>query len=290
MEDLTKDTPCNNGPFSFNIRIQYEVNRIVQPLMKRIEQLEKKVRVMGSMKSMGHWDPIHPSAACKPAAAAAASCPQVNFVSSQMGTLQKILESNGIYGPPPIQPIHNSRLRAGLRSLCKYNFDRKDYQNQETKMKQNEILAKSTMAMFTKSTKKMERKPDENANANGSADAISISTVITTSEAEPAPLALFVNKTAPSENSSAKLIGNTNAAMVSAGIKPREVKLAPLLDGTASCEDVYFEASDKKMPSEDIPATIDAPAAAAATVAPEKTNEINSEEKLVPTCVRNGAV
>jgi hypothetical protein len=53
--------------------------------------------------------------------------PKLDFVSPQMGTFQKILESNGVYGPPPKQPIHKSQLRAGLQSLCKNNFDRKNY-------------------------------------------------------------------------------------------------------------------------------------------------------------------
>jgi hypothetical protein len=153
----------------------------------------------GSMKSMGHWIPICPLAAHKlSAAVAAASGPQVNFVSSQMETLQKILESNGIYGPPPKQSIHNGQLRAGLRSLCKYTFDRKDYLNQETKMKQNEILA-----TFTRSTKKMERKPDENtnvdtngsANANRNANAVLISSGINPRKAKPAPQAPLLDKT-----------------------------------------------------------------------------------------------
>jgi hypothetical protein len=90
-----------------------------------------------------------------------------------MGTLQNILESNGVYGLPPKQPIHKSQLRAGLQSLCKNNFDRKNYLNQE--MKQNKILA-----TFTKSTEKMERKPDDNANA------ISIITGTKSSKVEPA--------------------------------------------------------------------------------------------------------
>jgi hypothetical protein len=127
MENPKDDTPCNNGPFLYDLRIQYEMDQIVQSLLKRIKPLEEKVRVMG------HLDPICPSAAHKPAAAAAASHPQVNFVSSQMETLKKILESNGTYGPPPKQQqqtAYNSRLRAGLRSLCKYNYDRKDYANQ----------------------------------------------------------------------------------------------------------------------------------------------------------------
>jgi hypothetical protein len=157
------------------------------------------------MKSMGHWEPICPSAARKPAAAAAAAAAsrhQVNFVSSQMETLQEILESNRIHGRSPKQPIHNSRLRAGLRSLCKYNFDRKDYLNQETKTKKNEILAKPTMATFTKSTEKMERKPDENAHANGNANADLIwkCQLISTGirEAKPALPVPLLDKTASS--------------------------------------------------------------------------------------------
>jgi hypothetical protein len=43
MENPKDDTPCNNGPFSYNLRIQHEVDKIVQSLMKRIEQLEEKV-------------------------------------------------------------------------------------------------------------------------------------------------------------------------------------------------------------------------------------------------------
>jgi hypothetical protein len=57
--------------------------------------------------------------------------------------------------------------------------------------------------------------------------------------------------------------------MVSAGIKPREAKPAPpapLLDETATSEDIYFDASDKKTASEDISNTTDAPATASATV------------------------
>jgi hypothetical protein len=103
-------------------------------MMKKIEQLQE---VQKNCESMG---PIRPSAARKPAAAAAspASRPQLNFVSPQTETLQKILESNGTHGPPSKQPVHNSRLRAGLQSLCKHNYDRKDYENQnKPKMKQN---------------------------------------------------------------------------------------------------------------------------------------------------------
>jgi hypothetical protein len=150
MENPKDDTLCNNALFSYNLQIQYEMYQIMQPLMKRIEQLEEKVHVMG------HWDLIRPSATCKlvAAAAAAASRPQVNFVSSQMETSQKILESNGTYGPPPKQPAHNGWLRAGLRSLCEYNYDCKNYANQnksklnhnKPKTKKKKILVKTTMA------------------------------------------------------------------------------------------------------------------------------------------------
>jgi hypothetical protein len=56
------------------------------------------------------------------------------------------------------------------------------------------------MATFTKSTKKMERKPDENANANGNADAVLISTGIKSREAKPAPPAPLLEGTASSED------------------------------------------------------------------------------------------
>jgi hypothetical protein len=65
------------------------------------------------------------------------NCSLINLVSSQMETLQKILRSNGSYGPPPKQPSLTDRLRAAFRRLCKYNFDQKDYANQN-KPKQNE--------------------------------------------------------------------------------------------------------------------------------------------------------
>jgi hypothetical protein len=239
------------------------------------------------MKFIGHWDPIFPSAAHKPAAAAAAaSRPQVNFVFSQMGMLQKILELNGIYGPPPKQPIHNSRLRAGLRSLCKYNFDRKDYSNHKTK--KNKILAKSTMARFTKSTKKMERKPDENANANGSANATMVSAKIKPREAKPATPAPLLDKTASSESFSANSNGNVDALLVSTGTKPSGVEPAPLasfVNETASSEDIYFDASDKKIPSEEASPPTNAlvtESVAAAIFVCEKTNETKSEKKLAP--------
>jgi hypothetical protein len=106
-------------------------------MMKKIKQLEE---LQKNHESMGHWDPICPLAARRPAAADACPAlrPQVNFMSPQMGTLQNILESNGAYGPPPKQPVHNSQLRAGFRSLYKYNYNRKDYADQnKPKTKQN---------------------------------------------------------------------------------------------------------------------------------------------------------
>jgi hypothetical protein len=138
----SKDTPCNCETFLNNFLIKYEKDQIVLKillftLMEKIDQLEE---LQKNRESIGHWGPICPSAACKLAAAAArpASRPQVNFGSSQMET-KKIIESNGTHGPPPIQPSHDGRLRAGLRTLCKYNYNRKDYANQnETKSKQNE--------------------------------------------------------------------------------------------------------------------------------------------------------
>jgi hypothetical protein len=87
------------------------------------------------------------------------------------------------------------------------------------KTKQNEILEKPTMATFTKSTEKMERKPDGNANANAN------------------------------ENAD----GNSNAISIPTGIKSCKVEpapLAPFTDETASSEDIYLDASDEKAPSD----------------------------------------
>jgi hypothetical protein len=132
MEKSKEDTLCNNGTFSNNFRIPYEKDQIVQKtllstMMTKIEKLEEICKSMGQPC----LDRL-PNAHKKPAAKDEGPTygPKLNFVSSQMG-LQKILEFNGIYRPPPIQPIHNIRLRAGLKSLCKYDFDRKDYLNQE---------------------------------------------------------------------------------------------------------------------------------------------------------------
>jgi hypothetical protein len=133
------------------------------------------------------------------------------------------------------------------------------------------------MGIFTKSTKKMERKPDENANANGSANATMVPTGTKSREAKPAPPAPPLNKTASSENFSAKSNGNADALLVSTGTEPSEVEPAPFVNKTASSEDIYFDASDKKTPSEDIPNPTNAPVSAS-----KKTNETKCEEELVP--------
>jgi hypothetical protein len=133
MENPKKDNLCNNGTFSNNLLIQYEKNQIVLKtllctMMKEIEKLEE------ILKSMGQPCPNRsPAARKKPVAENEGPTyrPKLDSVSPQMGTLQKILELNGIYGPPPKQPIHNSGLRAGQRSLFKYNFDRKEYLNKK---------------------------------------------------------------------------------------------------------------------------------------------------------------
>jgi hypothetical protein len=69
-------------------------------MMKKIEQLEE---VQKNRDSVGHQCPIRPLTAHKLAAAAThpALRPEVNFVSLQMETLRRILNSNGAYGPPP---------------------------------------------------------------------------------------------------------------------------------------------------------------------------------------------
>jgi hypothetical protein len=182
--------------------------------------------------------------------------PKLNFVSSRWELCKRYWNLMGFMARPPNSPFHNSRLRAGLRSLCKYNFDRKDYSNQETK--QNEILA-----TFTKHTKKIEKKTNEDANANGDTNAVLISTGIKPREAKPAlpaPLldetASFEDKTASSENFSANSNGNADALLVSTGTKPSEMEPAPpvsFVNKTASSGDIYFDASDKKTSSEDIP-------------------------------------
>jgi hypothetical protein len=245
MENPKEDTLCINETFSNNLRIQYEKNQVVlKPLlctmMKRIKQLEEKVCVM---ESMGDPCPSR-SLTCKPPATVNEGPTyrlKLNFVSPQMGT----------YGAPPRQPIHNSWLWVSLRSLCKYNYDCKDYANQnKPKTKKNQILVKPTMAMstsnLTKPTKKMERKPDGNANAT------LVSTGIKSSEAKPAPL-------------------------------------EPFMDKTASSETIYFDASDRKAPSKDILATINAlvtasaaAPATAATVVSVETNKTKSVEEAAP--------
>jgi hypothetical protein len=84
-------------------------------------------------------------------------------------------------------------------------------------MKRNKILAKSTMAMFTKPTNKMEKKTDEDANVNGNTNAKPVL---------PALPASSEDKMASSENFSAKSIENFNTISISAGIKSREAKPA----------------------------------------------------------------
>jgi hypothetical protein len=174
--DLSK-----NGTSMNDMQLKYEMDQIVQKnllgtmneeMCAMREEMCAMTKQLGQLKemlkSMGYQSPnplpaTHKKLAARKSSAAAVAAalhPQVNFLSTQMETLQKILKLNGIYGLPPKQPIHNSPLRAGIGSLCKYNFDRKDYLNQETK--QNEILA-----TFTKPTEKMERKPGEDANVTG---------------------------------------------------------------------------------------------------------------------------
>jgi hypothetical protein len=141
MGNPNRTTSCNCGSSLNNFLLKYEKDQIVLKtllctMMRKIEQLEE---VYKTREPMGHQYPDHPSDVRKPAAADVrpASRPQINLVSPQMETLQRILNSNGAYGPPPKQLVHNNWLRTGLRRLCKYNFDRKDYANHEIKTKQN---------------------------------------------------------------------------------------------------------------------------------------------------------
>jgi hypothetical protein len=90
-----------------------------------------------------------------------------------------------------------------------------------------------------------------------------------------------------------KLDGNVNAISIHTGIKSSEMKpvpLAPFVDKTVSSKDIYFGTSNEKAPSEDIPATTNAPVTesttapvTAVTVISEKTNETKCEEELAPT-------
>jgi hypothetical protein len=169
----------------------------------------------------------------------------------------------------------NSRhTMAGLRSLCKYNYDHKDYDRNKPKSKQNktkqnnpkrgngrkgpsltmknEVLVKTTMAMSTnkiiKPNEIIRKKPDEN-------------TGIKSSKVKPAPLldetASSEDKTASSESFLANSNGNADALLVSTGSKPSEMEPATpasFVDGTVLFEDIYFYASDVKAPSNDISA------------------------------------
>jgi hypothetical protein len=101
MENSKENMPCNCGTFSYNflikfVKVQIVLKTLLFTMMTKIEQLEE---LQKNCKSMGHWDPICPSAARKSTAADVRPA-QVDFVSFQMETLQKILKSNGTYGPP----------------------------------------------------------------------------------------------------------------------------------------------------------------------------------------------
>jgi hypothetical protein len=97
----------------------------------------------------------------------------------------------------------------------------------------------------------------------------------------------------PSEYFSAKSIKNSDAILISTETMPSEMDLAPpasFVNKTASSEDIYFDASDKKTSSENFSNFTNAPISesavehvAAATVISEKTNKTKSEEKPAPT-------
>jgi hypothetical protein len=88
---------------------------------------------------------------------------------------------------------------------------------------------------------------------------------------------------ASSENFSAKSIENSNTISISAGIKSKKAKPAP-------SKDIYFDASDKKSPSDNFSNFTNAPITesavehvAAATVVTEKTYITKCDEELGPT-------
>jgi hypothetical protein len=108
MENLKEDMPCNCGTFLNNFLIKYEKVQIVlktllHAMMKKIEQLTEESRVHGSM------GPHLPIGRPQVGRYRCMSCivPTSQFRVAQMGTLHKILESNGAYGPPPKQLVHN---------------------------------------------------------------------------------------------------------------------------------------------------------------------------------------
>jgi hypothetical protein len=129
------------------------------------------------------------------------------------------------------------------------------------------------MTTFTKPTKKMERKPDEDANVDGNTNA---------KPALPALPASFKDKTASSEKFSAKSIKNSDAISISTETKPSEMDSVPpasFVNETVPSEDIYFDASDKKTPSEDISNATNAPVIPTVN---EKTNETKSKEPAPP--------
>jgi hypothetical protein len=98
MENLKNDTLCNNETFSNNFRIQYEKDQIVQKtlLCTMMTKIKKSEEIL---KSMGQPCPDRSPAAHKEPGAkneGPTYRPKLNFVSSQMETLQKLLESNGV--------------------------------------------------------------------------------------------------------------------------------------------------------------------------------------------------
>jgi hypothetical protein len=73
MENSKEDTPCNCGTISNNFLTKYEKDQIVLKtlLFTMMEKIDKLEELQKSRESMGHWDPICPLAAHKPAATAA---------------------------------------------------------------------------------------------------------------------------------------------------------------------------------------------------------------------------
>jgi hypothetical protein len=105
MENPKDDTPCNNGTFSNDFQIQYEKDQIVLKTLLytksvKIEKLEE------ILKSMGQSCPDRPQEAGR-LQACCCSCitPSSQFCVFPYGDYAK---DSGIYGPPPIQPVHNS--------------------------------------------------------------------------------------------------------------------------------------------------------------------------------------
>jgi hypothetical protein len=145
------------------------------------------------------------------------------------------------------------------------------------------MFTKSTMASFTKPTKKIERKPDEDANVNGKTNAVLISTGIMSREAKPAlpaPLldetASSKDKTASSENFSANSNRNADALLVSTGTKPSERRLlATFVNKSAPSENISVSTDSLATASTTAPAAV-------ATVESEAEKETDSEAKTTP--------